>query len=91
MEEKERLNLFDIGYVKTVSIGSIDPNNPISEESREQQVQLLNRCLNDFPRGKIIGVDKSIGNYRTGLRELTLEKMTYHIGFRRRPIWDYEN
>lgn len=87
-EKSEKLNLYDVGYVKIVPVGSINPNNPISEESKAQQVELLNRCLNDFPKGKIIGIDRSIGRYQVGEHELTMEKMTYHIGFKRRPIWD---
>ena len=73
-----------------VPVGSINPNNPVSEESRAQQLELLNRCLNDFPKGKIIGIDRSIGRYQVGEHELTMEKMPYHIGFKRRPIWDTE-
>ncbi len=89
-DKSEKLNLYDIGYVKLVTVGSINPNNPVSEESRAQQLELLNRCLNDFPKGKIIGIDRSIGRYQVGEHELTMEKMTYHIGFKRRPIWDTE-
>ena len=83
-------NLCDIGYVKLVPVGSINPNNPVSEESREQQMNLLNRCLNDFPKGKIIGIDRSIGRYQIGEHELTMEKVTYHVGVSRRPAWDME-
>lgn len=89
-DKSEKLNLYDVGYVKLVPVGSINPNNPVSEESRTQQLELLNRCLNDFPKGKIIGIDRSIGRYQVGEHELTMEKMTYHIGFKRRPIWDTE-
>lgn len=89
-DKSEKLNLYDVGYVKLVPVGSINPNNPVSEESRAQQLELLNRCLNDFPKGKIIGIDRSIGCYQVGEHELTMEKMTYHIGFKRRPIWDTE-
>ena len=89
-DKSEKLNLYDVGYVKLVPVGSINPNNPVSEESSAQQLELLNRCLNDFPKGKIIGIDRSIGRYKVGEHELTMEKMTYHIGFKRRPIWDTE-
>ena len=89
-DKSEKLNLYDIGYVRLVTVGSINPNNPVSEESRAQQLELLNRCLNDFTKGKIIGIDRSIGRYQVGEHELTMEKMTYHIGFKRRPIWDTE-
>lgn len=90
-DKKETLNLYDVGYVKLVTVGSINPNNPVSEESKKQQLDILNQCLNDFPKGKIIGIDRSIGRYQVGEYELTMEKLTYHIGFKRRPLWDTEN
>lgn len=90
-DKKETLNLYDVGYVKLVTVGSINPNNPVSEESKKQQLDILNQCLNDFPKGKIIGIDRSIGRYQVGEHELTMEKLTYHIGFRRRPLWDTDN
>lgn len=86
MNEK-KCALEDIHYVKLVTIGSINPNNPISEQGREEQLLLLNRCLNDYPKGIIIGRDISIGRYRIGEHELTMEKITYHIGFERKPSW----
>ena len=90
-DKKEKLNLYDVGYVKLVTVGSINPNNPVSEESKKQQLDILNQCLNDFPKGKIIGIDRSIGRYQVGEHELTMEKLTYHIGFKRRPLWDTDN
>lgn len=88
MNGKEKTAMTDIHYIKLVTVGSINPNNPLSEESRQEQVQLLNRCLTDFPKGIIIGKDISIGRYMVGEHELTMEKVTYHIGFARRPSWD---
>ena len=85
-EEKKTLN--DIQYIKLVSVGSINPNTPFSEEARQQQVEILNRCLNDFPKGTIIGLDRAIGRYQIGEHELLMEKITYHVGFSRKPAWD---
>lgn len=88
MNGKEKTAMTDIHYIKLVTVGSINPNNPLSEESRQEQVMLLNRCLNDFPKGTIIGKDISIGRYMVGEHELTMEKITYHIGFTRKPSWE---
>lgn len=88
MNGKEKTAMTDIHYIKLVTVGSINPNNPLSEESRQEQVTLLNRCLNDFPKGIIIGKDISIGRYMVGEHELTMEKVTYHIGFARKPSWE---
>ena len=76
-----------IRFIKTITLGSINPNHPLSEESKQQQAALLNRCLNESPKGVIIGKDISIGRYAIGEHELTMEQTTYHSGFPRKPIW----
>ncbi len=87
MDKREKAELTDIRYVKLVPVGSVNPNNPLSDESRQRQAQLLNRCLNDYPKGVILGKDITIGRYMIGEHELTMEKVTYHIGFPRKPAW----
>lgn len=91
MNDMKKDTLADIHYVKLVPVGSINPNNPISDQSRLEQLALLNRCLNDYPKGTILGKDISIGRYMIGEHELTMEKVTYHIGFPRKPQWDEKN
>lgn len=88
MDKQEKKTLADIHYVKLVSVGSVNPNNPLSEQSREQQLALLNRCLNDYPKGMILAKDVTIGRYMVGEHELTMEKVTYHVGFVRKPAWE---
>lgn len=90
MDKREKTELTDIHYVKLVPVGSVNPNNPLSDQSREQQLALLNRCLNDYPRGIILGKDITIGRYMIGEHELTMEKVTYHVGFVRKPAWESE-
>lgn len=89
-ERDGKTALTDIHYVKLVSIGSVNPNNPLSDQSREAQLALLNQCLNDYPKGIIIGKDVTIGRYMIGEHELTMEKITYHVGFTRKPPWEEE-
>ncbi len=88
MDKREKTDLTEIRYVKLISVGSVNPNNPLSDQSKEEQAALLNRCLNDYPKGVIIGKDISIGRYMIGEHELTMEKVTYHIGFERKPSWE---
>ncbi len=90
MDKREKTALTEIHYVKLVPVGSVNPNNPLSEKSREEQAELLNRCLNDYPKGIIIGKDVTIGRYMIGEHELVMEKVTYHIGFERKPMWEQE-
>ncbi len=85
--DSKKIYLEEVKYVKTISVGSLNPNNPISDEGIAQQVSILNKCLNDYPRGIIIGKDITIGRYMIGPHELTMERTTYHIGFKRKPVW----
>ncbi|MCL2187575.1 MAG: hypothetical protein FWC16_05940 [Defluviitaleaceae bacterium] len=86
MNEK-KLVLSDFHFIKEVAIGSINPNVMFSEEAREQQLALLNKCIGTSPKGTIIGKDISIGRYKMGEHELTMQKTIYHIGFLRKPVW----
>lgn len=88
MNKEEKAALTDIRYIKLVPVGSVNPNNPLSDQSKEAQVAVLNRCLNDYPKGIIIGKDTTIGRYMVGEHELTMEKVTYHVGFARKPAWE---
>lgn len=89
-DRNDKMTLADIRYIKLVSVGSVNPNNPLSDQSRIEQAALLNRCLSDYPKGIILGKDTSIGRYMIGEHELTMEKVTYHIGFPRKPAWEDE-
>ncbi len=53
----------DIRFIKTITLGSINPNHPLSEESKQQQAALLNRCLNESPKGVIIGNGEKLPIY----------------------------
>lgn len=89
-KQNKAIDMSAIHYVKLIPIGSVNPNNPLSDSSREQQLMLLNRCLNEYPKGIIIGKDITIGQYMIGEHKLTMEKVTYHVGFERKPAWDTE-
>lgn len=88
MHDDKKTSLTDIKYVKLVTVGSVNPNNPLSEASRQEQLKLLNKCLVEYPRGTIVGKDVTIGRYMIGEHEMTMEKVTYHIGFTRKPSWE---
>ena len=86
-QRNEKPTFADVGYVKLVTVGSVNPNNPLSEQSRQEQEKFLNRCLNDHPKGIILSKDTTIGRYMLGEHELTMENVTYHVGFPRKPAW----
>ncbi len=88
MNRGEKTTLSDIHYIKLVPIGSVNPNNPLSDESKQAQADLLNRCLNEHPKGIVVGKDVTIGTYQIGEHQLVMEKITYHVGFKRKPAWE---
>jgi len=79
--------LESVRFVKRISIGSINPNRAVGEEAQEKQMELLNKCLNDHPHGRIIGKDIAVGVFRIGEHEISLQRITYHVGFNRKPYW----
>jgi len=81
------LELSDIKFVKTIPVGSVNPNNLLSDDFRDVQTDLLNRCLNDYPKGVILGKDITIGRFMMGEHEIIMQKTTYHVGFSRKPEW----
>lgn len=81
------IDLSDITFVKRINIGSINPNNPVNEDQQEKQMAFLNKCLNEFPKGRIIGKDVSVGVFQIGEHQITLQRITYHVGFNRKPYW----
>lgn len=84
---KEVIKLDDITYIKMITVGSINPNRLLSEHEKQKQVDELNRCLNESPKGRIIAFDRSIGQFVVGQHEFIMEKITYHVGFKRKPYW----
>jgi len=84
---KTKPDISEFTYIKAVPVGSVNPNSLLTDEGREKQVELLNKCLTDYPKGVIIGKDIAIGRYAMGEHELTLQRTIYHVGFVRKPSW----
>jgi hypothetical protein len=80
-------DLTDIGFVKRIVVGSKDPERLSSEENIQAAVELLNRCLSDNPKGRIIGIEKTFNLLNIGEHQVVLQAMIYHVGFPRRPYW----
>lgn len=83
-------SLTDIGYVHRVVVGNDDPETQPNEEKYKQQEAYLNRCLNDYPKGKIIGQEKNFYLLNIGEHQIVMQYIVYHIGFKRRPPWIQE-
>lgn len=81
------IDLSEVTFIKRIVVGSSNPTDVQSEERIQQAMALINRCLSDFPKGKIIGVEKSFSILQIGEHNVVLQWTTYHIGFMRRPTW----
>lgn len=80
-------DLSDVAFVKRIAVGSRDPEAMQSEGDIEAANDLLNRCLTDFPKGKIIGTEKSFQILSVGEHQVVLQWICYHVGFPRKPVW----
>lgn len=77
----------EVRFVKRIVLGSQNPSPMKSEEEIEQAMALLNRCLNDHPRGMIVGVEKSFAVLNISGHQVVLQYTVYHVGFPRKPLW----
>ncbi|MGE5476998.1 MAG: hypothetical protein ACM3Q1_10115 [Bacteroidales bacterium] len=80
-------DLTDVGYVKRIVVGSTNPEKLVPDEQVAEQAALLNRCLSEAPRGRIIGIEKNFSLLNIGEHQVVLQALIYHIGFARRPFW----
>ena len=80
-------DLSEVSYVKRIVIGNTDPANPLSQAAIESQTELLNRCLNNTPKGRIIGIEKTLASVEVAGRQEALQALVYHVGFTRKPHW----
>ncbi len=77
----------DISYVHRVVVGNDNPEAQPDENKYNEQIALLNRCLNEYPKGKIIGQEKNFYILNIGEHQVVMQYIVYHIGFIRKPVW----
>lgn len=80
-------SLTDIRYVHRVVVGNDNPETQPDEEKYGKQLAQLNKCLNDYPKGKIIGQEKNFYLLNIGEHQVVMQYIVYHIGFERKPQW----
>ena len=84
----EGFDLTGVGFIKRIGLGNLDVQAATAEPGNEKAMELLNRCLEDYPKGRIIGREMSFDVMTTKSgHQVVLEKVTYHVGFARRPTW----
>ena len=84
----EGFDLTGVGFIKRISLGNLDVQAAAAEPGNAKAMDLLNRCLEDYPKGRIIGREMSYDVLTdTSGHQRVLEMVTYHVGFARRPAW----
>lgn len=83
----EPFDLADITYIKRIVVGNTNPENLQDDSAIEKQMAYLNRCLSDYPKGKIVGQEKGFNILRIGEHQVVMQYIVYHVGFKRKPAW----
>ncbi|WP_297194980.1 hypothetical protein [uncultured Campylobacter sp.] len=80
-------DLSSVSFVKRVVIGQRDTQNSYDEEEANKNTEFLNRCLNDFPKGRIIACEKNFKLLNIGEHQMVQQWLVYHVGFTKKPLW----
>ncbi|WP_205729283.1 hypothetical protein [Ferrimonas aestuarii] len=83
----ETFDLTNVSFVHRIVVGSVDPQSIPSDAQKAEQMEMLNRCLSESPKGKILGMERSFSILRIGEHQVVLEQVAYHLGFVRKPYW----
>lgn len=80
-------DLSSIRFIKRVVVGSKDPSIPYDENEIEKAQEYVNRCLNETPKGRIVGIEKNFNTVNLGEHQVVMQWLVYHIGFEKKPFW----
>lgn len=84
-------DLTDVTFIRRITIGGTNPQALPTEGETETAMNLLNRCLNDMPKGRIVGIEKNFSVLNVGEHQVVLQAVVYHVGFSRKPAWMLED
>lgn len=79
-------DITDVAYIERVVVGNTDPSRMKTDDEIQAEMNKVNYFLTKAPKGKIIGMEKGFAVYTIGEHQVCLQSVTYHIGFKRRPI-----
>lgn len=85
MRNKEVFDISSVGYVKRIVIGNNNPEKATDERTIQKQIDLLKRCLTEYPKGKIIGIERNFFILNIGEHQVVMQYSVYHLGFKRKP------
>ncbi|GGF78070.1 hypothetical protein GCM10007301_42570 [Azorhizobium oxalatiphilum] len=81
------LDLAEVHYVKRIAIGAPGLSGAEADAKAADALALLNRCLSEHPKGRIIGIEKPAAQVGAGDPPVLVHWTTYHVGFARKPHW----
>lgn len=84
---QKAFDLSCVGFVKRIIIGNNNPEKVVTDAEIEKQLSLLNKCLQEYPKGKIIGIERNFFILNIGEHQVIMQYTVYHIGFKRKPDW----
>lgn len=80
-------DLSEISYIKRITVGSTNPELQRHPNEIEMQMEVVNRCLRETPKGKILAMERNFSLLNINEHQVVLQSITYHIGFTRKPAW----
>lgn len=84
---QKAFDLSCVGFVKRIIVGNNNPEKMTTDAEIEKQVNLLNKCLQEYPKGKIIGIERNFFILNIGEHQVIMQYTVYHVGFKRKPDW----
>jgi len=81
------IDISDVVHVKRIVVGSNNPTEMQAEDKIARAMALINKCLTEPPKGRILGIEKSFSILQVGEHNVVLQWLTYHVGFTRKPYW----
>lgn len=82
-----QFQLPNVRFIKRIVVGNDNPQSLKTEAEVQASMDLVNKCLNELPRGHIIGIEKNFGLYTIGEHQVVLQCLVYNIGFERKPMY----
>lgn len=76
-----------VGFVKRIIVGNNNPEKVTTDAEIEKQINLLNKCLQEYPKGKILGIERNFFILNIGGHQVIMQYTVYHVGFKRKPDW----
>lgn len=79
------MKLSDIVFVQRIAIGG--PGGRVTADEVQDKMALLNRCLTELPKGKVIAIEQTPFIHQDESGSYVFQMVSYHVGFTRVPSW----